>query len=602
MWIRRERLLADSARRNRQEIVEARLTRRDLFKLGLLTGTGYLIAKRGLSRSAHADDEPSSPPTRPFIQPLAIPGVQIPVGALNPAPQVGPLAGEGRTRPHQLFTRFPPQKFYEVHQNEFQFGFHPDLPLSTVWGFDGHFPGRSYHARYGQPILVRNVNALPQDHKGFGIPQVSTHLHNGHTASESDGFPCDFYPFKIGGAERFYDQHYANVYAGFDAFPPNGDLREAMSTLWYHDHRVDFTAQNVYKGLAGFYLLFNDFDTGDETTGFRLPGRFTEPGNLYSAREFDVPMIFLDKTFDRNGQLFFDLFNLDGVLGDKFTVNGKIQPFFQVHPRRYRFRWLDGGPSRFYRFFLTDLANLSRAIPFELISSDGNLGVDFDLVNGRQISKSATVPSVPLSVAERADVVIDFSKFVPGSSIYLENRLEQDDGRGPTDKILPAGRGNLILRFDVVLPPVEDNSRPPPYTFYELPTPSAVELANARKRNWRFERGNGQWQINDRFFDCDRPAALIPKGAGEIWTLQNSSGGWQHPIHIHQEEFLILARNGRPPAPGERGRKDVVRLGFNDEIRVFKRFRDTLERYPMHCHNTVHEDHAMMVRWDIVPG
>ncbi|HEX6829569.1 MAG TPA: multicopper oxidase domain-containing protein, partial [Burkholderiales bacterium] len=116
------------------------------------------------------------------------------------------------------------------------------------------------------------------------------------------------------------------------------------------------------------------------------------------------------------------------------------------------------------------------------------------------------------------------------------------------------------------------------------------------------ERGNGQWQINDRFFDCDRPAALIPKGAGEIWTLQNSSGGWQHPIHIHQEEFLILARNGRAPAPGERGRKDVVRLGFNDEVRVFKRFRDTLERYPMHCHNTVHEDHAMMVRWDIVPG
>jgi FtsP/CotA-like multicopper oxidase with cupredoxin domain len=595
MWIRREKSLPEIARRNRQEIIDSRVSRRDLLKLGLLSGAGYLIAKEGLSNRAYADDAIRSPPTRPFIQPLAIPGVQEPVGALNPVPQVDPLAGEGRTRPHQLLTRFPPQKLYEVHQNEFQFSFHPDLPLNTIWGFDGHFPGKTYHARYGEPVLVRNVNDLPQDHKGFGIPQVSTHLHNGHTPSESDGFPCDFYPQVLGTTGQFYDQHHPNAYAGFLQFPPNGDLREAMSTLWYHDHRVGFTAQNVYKGLAGFYLLFNEFDTGDETTGFRLP-----------SGEFDVPMIFLDKTFDPNGQLFFDLFNLDGVLGDKFEVNGKIQPFFQVHPRRYRFRWLDGGPSRFYQLFLTDLDNPSRVISFEQIANDGNLGVDFDLVGGKQISKSSTVSSVRLGVAERADVVIDFSQFAPGSSVYIENRLEQTDGRGPTGKVLRAGTGNLILRLDVVLPPVDDNSRAlgpnEHYSFYELPTPTAAELANAHKRSWRFERGDGQWQINGRFFDCDKAGALIPEGTGEIWTLQNSSGGWQHPIHIHQEEFLILSRNGRTPSNVERGRKDVVRLEFDDEVRVFKRFRDTLGQHPMHCHNTVHEDHAMMVRWDIVPA
>ena len=87
----------------------------------------------------------------------------------------------------------------------------------------------------------------------------------------------------------WYDQHYPNVLAGFaSTHPPNGDINESMSTLWYHDHRVDFTAQNVYKGLAGFYLLFNQFDTGNETTGFRLP---TFP-------DFDIPMMFNDKNFD----------------------------------------------------------------------------------------------------------------------------------------------------------------------------------------------------------------------------------------------------------------------------------------------------------------
>src|SRR5262249_30597690 len=160
-------------------------------------------------------------------------------------------------------------------------------------------------------------------------------------------------PFNLGGPERFYDHHYPNVLSGFlRAFPPNGDPREALSTLWYHDHRVGFTAQNVYKGLTGFYLLFNDQDTGDETTGFRLP-----------SGEFDVPMTFTDKVFDEDGQVYFDLFNFDGILGDKFTVNGKIQPFFQVHPRRYRLRWLNIGPSRFLALFLTDPRDPNRVIP-----------------------------------------------------------------------------------------------------------------------------------------------------------------------------------------------------------------------------------------------
>jgi FtsP/CotA-like multicopper oxidase with cupredoxin domain len=564
---------------NRQELIKARLTRRDLFRMGLLTSAGYLIAKRGLSSRASGGN-PSSPPTSAFIEPLPIMPVMEPVSSLSPQWTVEPntAGGEGRTRPHQATDRFPPAELYVIEQRETSVSMSPDLPTQLIWCFNGITPGPTYIGHYGKPILVRNFNNLPNvnaDNSGFGFPSVTTHVHNGHTPSESDGFPCDF--FESG---QFYDQHYPNVLAGFtdpQFQATQGDPREALSTLWYHDHRVDFTSQNVYKGLAGFYLLFNDRDSGNETDpnpqAFRLP-----------SGEFDVPLMFADKVFDPDtGLLFFDLFNLDGILGDTFLVNGKIQPFFEVHPRKYRFRCLNSGPSRFYEFFLTDLNDLNKAIPFIQISNDGNL-----------LPAPIQVDSFRVGVAERVDVVIDFSKLPFGTSIFLENRLLQTDGRGPTKKILPAGQGNLVLRFDVVRPAVAD-SPPVPATFYELPPREAVAVT----RTFRFERQNGQWAINGRFMNCDAPRFRVKRNTAERWILQNNSGGWQHPIHIHFEEFQIVRRNGQPATGTERARKDVVRLQFNEEVELFFRFRDFVGRYPMHCHNTVHEDHAMMLTWDI---
>jgi FtsP/CotA-like multicopper oxidase with cupredoxin domain len=569
---------AETAARNRREIIAAQLTRRDLMKMGLLTGAGYLIPKHGLSArplksDGGHDNTPVSPPTRSFFEPLTIMPVAQPVPSLSPAPAVCPntAAGEGRTRCHQALAQFPPQRFYEVTQQAAQVSMSADLPLQTLWTFNGITPGATYHANYGEPILVRNINNLPTSNGGFGKPSVTTHLHNGHTPSESDGDPCDF--FEIG---HFYDQHYPNILAGaLSDHQPGGDINESLSTLWYHDHRVDFTSQNVYKGLFGFFLLFNHLDSGDETTGFRLPS-----GN------FDVPMVFSDKVFDSNsGLLAFDLFNLDGILGDKFLVNGKIQPFFQVHPRKYRFRWLDGGPSRFYELFLTDPNNLSAVNSFWQISNDGNL-----------LPKPVQVSSVRLGVAERADVIIDFSKFA-GKSIFIENRLQQTDGRKPAG-VLGAGQGNFLLRFDVVLPQVTDNSQDPATItkFYDLPSTAPAPVVT---RTFNFERTNGMWAINGRFADCNTTRFKVTQNTVEHWILVNSSGGWQHPVHIHFEEFQILSRNGAPPSLVETSRKDVVRVEFNNTLHLFFRFRDFLGRYPMHCHNLVHEDHAMMLIWEI---
>jgi FtsP/CotA-like multicopper oxidase with cupredoxin domain len=502
-------------------------------------------------------------------------------------------AGEGRTRGHQAFGAYP-SKFpfpvavkYETHQRVGQMRMSPDLPVQTIWGHDGIWPAPTYHARYGEQILVRNFNDLPppEQNGGFGIPEVSTHLHNLHTPSESDGFPCDFF-----ARGQWYDHHYPNVLAGFaSTHQPDGDINEALGTLWYHDHRVDFTAQNVYKGLAGFYLLYNQLDTGNELTGFRLPG---VPGsNFHQPIQFDVPLMLADRVFDPStGQLFFDLFNLDGILGDKFLVNGKIQPFFEVEPRRYRFRVLNSGPSRWYQVFLTDKGQ-NPQIPFWLISNDGNL-----------LPRPTRVTSIAVAVAERQDIIVDFRPFA-GKTLYLENRLEQVDGRGPTGNTLPAGAGNFLMQFRVkASTSVADNSRDPAtQTFYSLPDKTAAPRVT---RTFRFERGNGQWQINGQLMDadCSFIRLMAKKNSVENWVLQNNSGGWMHPIHIHVEEFQILSRNGVAPAVTEQSRKDVTPLHHNESVRLFFRFRDWEGRYPMHCHNVVHEDHAMMLRWEIDPN
>ena len=574
--------MQDAAKNRRELIAGGCYSRRDLMKMGLLTGAGMLVAKSGLSARAGSFlpvMQAASPPITPFVDPLNIMPIKQPVKKLTPAPTVCPnvTAGEGRTVCHQGFTRFPPQKLYSISQQAATLRVSSSLPPQVLWTFDGFSPGPTYVARYGEPILVRNFNNLPPPNQngGFGLPEVTTHLHNGHTPSESDGFFADFYT-----RGQFYDQHYPNVLAGFNStHPPNGDINESLSTLWYHDHRVAFTAQNTYKGLVGQYLLFNQFDTGDEGTGFHLP----------SFPQFDVPLIFADRVFDGNGTLAFDLFNIDGILGDVFLVNGVAQPFFNVQPRRYRFRLTDVGPSRFYQFFLTDPSNLSARNLYWLIANDGNL-----------LPRPVQVESATIGVAERVDIIIDFRPFA-GKTLVLENRLQQLLGRGPADPpvVLPAGQGNQLLQFRVSSRAVSDGSGDPAsQTFYTLPSTTQTPVVT---RHFAWDRLNGQWSINGRFVDPNETRFTITQNTAEHWVMTNLSGDWQHPLHIHLEEHQILTRNGQPPSPSETSRKDVMRLHQNESVKLFFRFRDWTGRYPVHCHNTVHEDHQMMMRWEIQP-
>jgi FtsP/CotA-like multicopper oxidase with cupredoxin domain len=501
-----------------------------------------------------------SPATTPWVVELPFPPILQPVESLSPP--VNPAQ-------HDLQIGFDPNlgplnQLYEIEIKTGMHSFHPELPLNPIFGFNGIFPGPTMIARYGQPKIVRFRNLLPADHVGFGIPETSTHNHNGHQESFSDGHPTTFL---LSGEYR--DHHYPIIRAGDD---PN----ETLGTLWYHDHRVDFTSQNVYRGLAGFHIHYDEVDSGNE--------RDTNPQALrLPSGDFDIPLVFADKAFDASGNIFFNPLEFDGFLGDKWTVNGAIQPFLRVARRKYRFRLLDGGPSRFYEFHLSNNALMT------LIATDGNL-----------LPAPIPVDHVRMGVAQRRDVILDFSQYPIGTEIILENRLEQVDGRGPTGNVFL--QGSPVLKFIVDRDAVgeeEDFSRVPS-ALRQLP---AMDLATAQlnQRTFVFERQQGAWAINGQFFNGAVPGFTVKRGVPELWTLRNGGGGWSHPIHIHLEEFRILQRNGAVPPPEEFGRNDVVVLGPNDEVKIYIRFRTFLGKYVMHCHNTLHEDHAMMVRFDVVP-
>jgi FtsP/CotA-like multicopper oxidase with cupredoxin domain len=618
------------ARENRRELSRSGLSRRELFRMGVLTGAGYLVTQQGLSAwatqpasSELGDLGLASPSLTPFVQPLPIMPVlpERPISELGPPPTIDPnralnpvtgLPFEGRTEPHQFRDQYPAEKFFATRMGVTT-GFrpHPDLPEQACWGFNlggadlnadpPMSPGPTVVNRYGPPVVVRRYNQLPpqSENGGFGVPEVSTHVHNFHSGPESDGSPCHPVHQRFFSRGQYYDYFYAMQYAGFDStHPPAGDIRETLGTMWYHDHRVDHTSENVYKGLAGFHILFNEFDTGDEQTGLRLP----------SFPEFDIPMILHDKVFDsETGLLAFDAFALDGLVGDTFLVNGAVQPFQEVSKRRYRFRILDGGPSRFYELSLTNPDAPAQQIPFWVISSDGNL-----------LPRPVEVTRIRLSVAERVDVIVDFAKiaerFGNPARLWLENRLEQTNGRQPTGRIFAAGQGNPLVEFRPVGSVVDDPSfDPEPVSsprvraaegdavFAPIALPDLTGLTPRLTRTFRFDRGNGQWQVNGQFMDCTRFRFTAERNAPERWIFQNNSNGWQHPIHLHTEEFRIIRRNRRRISPGdvEYGRKDVVRLGGNEQIEVIVRFRDFRGGYPLHCHNTVHEDHQMMLIFDV---
>ena len=377
------------------------------------------------------------------------------------------------------------------------------------------------------------------------------------------------------------------------------------------------------------------------SVNLRLPsGNRLDWGNI----DFDVNLVISDGATDQAGQYFFDIFNTDGFLGDIPLVNFAYAPYFEVLPRKYRFRILAASMSRFWKLGL--FRSNGTPVPFKLIANDGNL-----LVN--PIAMTALDEQ---GIAERYDIVVDFSSFPVGSKIRMANLLRmRDDGRGPqaaltyaqalaqsatTDPVLGdimefrvvSGNNNEIQSVDAPGTWLTTSNSCGPNDKSQVPlvlTQQIPIVAPVRTRVVEFGRaGSGDsrgpdgqcipdcpetatfpWTIKingqaAHSMNANRISLLIPKpGEVEHWTYINGGGGWDHPIHLHFEEGITMNRGGAPiPATERLVRKDVWRLRSGGRVQFQVQFGEYGGSYVNHCHNTVHEDFAMLMRIQLLTG
>jgi spore coat protein A, manganese oxidase len=419
--------------------------------------------------------------------------------------------------------------FYDIVQRE---AFAELLPerRTSIWGYEGMFPGPTIKVRQGRRTAVRHMNRL-------SIPTV-VHLHGGLTPPDSDGFPTDFV---MSGKEKTY------IY-------PN----DRAATLWYHDHTMDQTARNIFMGLAGLYIV-----EGDLEQNLPLP-----------KGEYDVPLILQDRLFSFDGALLYQPDAVDGPITDTILVNGTPWPKMEVSARRYRFRVLNASNAKSFHLVL------SSHQPFAQIATDGGL-----------LDRPRVLHDIPLAMAERAEVVVDFSVYPLNTHITLDD-LNQ-----------PAATRSIV-RFDVVRKS-RDDSRIPRQLVEHL---AMVDSPASRHREFVFTRGNSQnadlhWSINGEQFDPTRAIAEVRLNDTEVWRLANHSFREKHnvlhPVHIHLLNFQILRRNGGSALPHETGWKDTVALSVGEEVVVGMRVEGYAGRYVFHCHNLEHEDRGMMARFDV---
>lgn len=451
--------------------------------------------------------------------------------------------------------------YYEIEQREATATIIPGYQ-TTIWGYNGIFPGPIIEARRERPVTIRQSNLLP-------VPTV-THLHGAVTAPESDGYPTDFV-LPTDPAAPGHAAHGAsgNTSVGFKDYHYPNNQRGA--TLWYHDHRMDFTGPQVYRGLAGMYILRDDVED-------QLP---------LPRGEREIPLIITDRTFNEDGSLHYPSKDPtllkqagvngqahdNGMTGDTILVNGAPWPVLEVERARYRFRVLNASNARRYRLGLSPEPDEGSA--FTQIGSDGGL-----------LAAPRPCSSVRIAPAERFDLIIDFSKYKPGTEVILRNLAVQD----------PFGKGRLsmVMKFIVTRDASDDTSIPDQLSSDHPPVDESTAV---KRRKISFDRkGGGDWTIDGHRFDVDRIWADPQLDSTEIWEFGGTSG---HPVHLHLVHFKVLSRGDKKPRGEDIGWKDTVFLS-DDPVHVLVNFSGYRGKYVFHCHNLEHEDMMMMANFEVV--
>ena len=495
--------------------------------------------------AAHAPQLLNLDQLTPFVDPLPRP----------PLAQPSPANGQRR--------------FYRLPIQEFSCQVHRDVPATRFWGYGNSMPGPTIEARSGEEIFVEWRNNLPLkhflpiDHNLMGAekdkPEVRTvvHLHGAKVPPASDGYPEDWY---VPGTAKLY--HHPN--------------RQDAALLWYHDHAMGINRLNVCAGMLGLYIICDSYEEG-----LNLP-----------KGEFEIPLVLTDRMLRADGQLYYPVSQRPGApwlpeyVGEAVLINGKLLPYCEVQPRKYRFRLLNGSNGRF--FFLS----LANGQAFHHVGSDQGL-----------LPCPVEAQRLTIAPGERMDLVLDFTDHA-GEQILLNDQAVK------------------IMQFRVAKEKVPDASSLPAKlrVVERMPEHAAVRTRRLTLEEVDYLTGEPDVHLLDgkRWHD---PVSENPVlDTTEIWELMNLTDD-SHPIHLHLVRFQVLDRrplntgvylyqnklvytgDAVPPEPHEMGWKDTVRATPGACTRIIVNFSGYPGRYVWHCHILEHEDNEMMRPYDVIaPG
>jgi spore coat protein A len=535
------------------------ITRRKFLQRSSLLATTLAAGKSGLL-NAMAHSVPTMAPAldvstlKQFVDPLPIPEIAQHQG-YRPSP----------TDPKLKVL------FYRIQAQPIASKVHRDLPPTKFWSFGPSTPGPTFETRSGEPLLVEWVNALPSehflplDHTIHGAEadkpsvRIVVHLHGAKTRPESDGYPEDWI---VPGKSSLY-------------YYPN---QQDAAMLWYHDHALGINRLNVYTGLLGAFFIRDSMEDA-----LNLP-----------KGKYELPLILCDRLLTREAQLLYPVSPdpqspwVPEIFGNAILVNGKLFPYLEVEPRRYRLRVLNGSNARFYNLSFVDSASGNDA-PFHQIGTDQGL-----------LPAPVPLKNLEISPGERVDLVVDFGDH-RGAQLVLKN-----------DAV-------VVMQFRVSPKKVTDTSslaqalRPVP----KIPESQAVQTRLLTLNEYVNKAGNpvmlllnaSHWKMPI----TEKPVL----GSTEIWSLINPTND-SHPIHLHLVRFQILDHQPyvpwlfqtkrklhfigppEPPDPNEAGWKDTVQAHSKMVTRIIVPFEGFSGRYVWHCHILEHEDNEMMRPYEVI--
>jgi FtsP/CotA-like multicopper oxidase with cupredoxin domain len=450
----------------------------------------------------------------------------------------------------------------------------PILPgrKTKMWTYNGTFPGPTIRRPAGQQTRVTFTHRLPAK-----AGELSVHLHGGHNTSADDGQPGGLTNAHPRSLYCDISSRLSPADSGNDLLIPPGEARtytydltedgepERAAFQWYHDHRLDNTGGNVWKGLAGMWIIDDALDVS-----LGLP-----------SGDRDLPLLIADRTFDRHNQLTDPFGKLahapnDGVTGKNVLVNGAHLPHHDVAGARYRIRVLNASNFRSYNL------TLSNGAPMIQIATESGL-----------MSAPLERKRILIGPGERVEVVIDFAAMARKRVQLISVSRGGHQALGSKPYLGP------LMEFRVG-DRVDDASTVPPAL---RPLPAWVAGARATpQRRWVISIGKGlipSWLINGKTFDPSRSDAFPVLGSTETWEFTNRTKV-AHLLHIHSTDWYMLSRNGKPPPPWEDCLKETFFLDPGDRIVVAGHFTDHLGKFVIHCHMLDHEDHGLMTQFEVV--